>query len=118
VSGLALLTATIRLGSTRRIGAITADVTARIGDGPLLAGQRRSHCDPFLPVANFRSNDGSTTLTGRSLVPGQKAGAGESVHRRSRGPRWRLSSSFPITGSRAIDPEWKDESPQSGHRTQ
>ena len=34
VSGLALLTATIRLASTRRIGAITADVTARIGDGP------------------------------------------------------------------------------------
>ena len=41
VSGLALLTATIRLGSTRRIGAITADVTARIGDGSLLADSAR-----------------------------------------------------------------------------
>jgi hypothetical protein len=63
VSGLALLTATIRLGSTRRradgaarwcarrklrllrvIGAITADVTARIGDGPLLAGSGFRMC--------------------------------------------------------------------------
>lgn len=42
VSGVALLTVPIRLGLTRRIGAITADVTARIGDGPLLAGKRAS----------------------------------------------------------------------------
>ena len=66
VSGLALLTAAIRLGPIRRIGAITADVTARIGDGPLLARKRpgvRSRSDePQTSVCSAISRASSTSM--------------------------------------------------------
>jgi len=50
------------------MGAITADVTARIGDGPLLADQRPSRLNASALIVERRS---TTLMTVRMLQSGR-----------------------------------------------
>ena len=56
-------------GGSSRCRIITDDFGDLKPNGRNLS-RRRFAIDPFLPVANFQSNDGSTPLTGRLLPSG------------------------------------------------
>jgi len=62
-------------GMTRRMA---AHLVGKLGPAASGARGRTTEFDPFLPVAIFHSNDGSTPLNSRLLASGRMASAGES----------------------------------------